>query len=45
MLEVLGAVRQGFEHIESLGEVAYCLQVHQALDGSLAGPLPVRNGL
>ena len=45
MLEVLRADRQDLEHLEALGEVADCLQIRRALDGSLAGLLPVCNGL
>ena len=45
MLAALGAVREGREYLQPLGEVANRLEMSRALDSTLAGPLPVGDGL
>ena len=45
LLGTLGGVWQGLEQLEPLGEVADRFQIGRALDGLLARPLPVGQGL
>ena len=40
-----GGVRQRPEHLQPCGEVSDGFEIGRALDGSLAGPLPVGNRL
>ena len=41
VLSALSAVRQGREYLDPFGEMAYCFHMRRALDGPLAGTLPV----
>ena len=41
----VGGVRQGREHLEPLGQMPDRFQIGGALDGALAGLLPIRNRL
>ncbi len=45
VLRTLGGVREGREQLQPLAEVADGFHVGRALDGALAGPLPIGNGL
>ena len=38
-------IREGHEHVQSLGQMCHCLHMRRALNGALPGALPIGHGL